>query len=57
MRAKPLSPARLQETAQRAARAAGRVHLGRLGRANVKRKTNPQDLVTEADRESEQAVI
>jgi len=51
------APARLQETAQRAARAAGRIHLRRLGRVKVKRKTNPLDLVTEADAESEQAVI
>jgi myo-inositol-1(or 4)-monophosphatase len=39
------------------ARAAGRIHLRRLGRVKFKPKTNPMDLVTETDRESEQAVI
>jgi myo-inositol-1(or 4)-monophosphatase len=43
--------------ALRAARAAGRIHLQRLSRIKVTRKTNAIDLVTEADRESEQAVI
>jgi len=41
----------------RAARAAGRIHLQRLSRIKVTRKTNSIDLVTEADREAEQAVI
>jgi len=40
-----------------AARAAGRIHLRRLSRIKVTRKTNLINLVTEADRESEQAVI
>lgn len=40
-----------------AARAAGRVHLRRLSRIKVSRKTNAIDLVTEADREAEAAVI
>jgi myo-inositol-1(or 4)-monophosphatase len=43
--------------ALRAARAAGRIHLRRLSRIEVTRKTNAIDLVTEADQESEQAVI
>jgi myo-inositol-1(or 4)-monophosphatase len=40
-----------------AARVAGRIHLRRLSRIRITRKTNAIDLVTEADRESEQAVI
>jgi len=48
---------KLEQTALRAARVAGRIHLRRLSGIKVKRKTNPLDLVTEADRESEQAVI
>ncbi len=47
----------LERVALRAARAAGRIHLRRLSRISVTRKTNSIDLVTEADRESEQAVI
>jgi myo-inositol-1(or 4)-monophosphatase len=43
--------------ALRAARAAGRIHLQRLSHVRVTRKTNAIDFVTEADRESEQAVI
>ncbi|HVB82246.1 MAG TPA: inositol monophosphatase family protein [Candidatus Binataceae bacterium] len=50
-------PAKLEQAALRAARAAGRIHLRRLSRIKVSRKTNAIDLVTEADRESEQAVI
>ena len=49
--------AKLQQVALRAARAAGRIHLRRLSRIEVTRKTNAIDLVTEADQESEQAVI
>jgi myo-inositol-1(or 4)-monophosphatase len=41
----------------RAARAAGRIHLKRLSRISVNRKSNSIDLVTEADHESEAAVI
>jgi len=41
----------------RAARAAGRVHLARLLKINVGFKANTIDLVTEADREAERAVI
>jgi myo-inositol-1(or 4)-monophosphatase len=47
----------LERVALRAARAAGRIHLRRLSRTSVTRKTNSIDLVTEADGESEQAVI
>jgi myo-inositol-1(or 4)-monophosphatase len=48
---------KLQQVALRAARAAGRIHLWCLSRTKVTRKTNAIDLVTEADRESEQAII
>ena len=41
----------------RAARAAGKIHLKRLIRITIDRKSNSIDLVTEADRESEAAVI
>jgi myo-inositol-1(or 4)-monophosphatase len=47
----------LERVALRAAREAGRIHLRRLRRISVTRKTNSIDLVTEADRESEKAVI
>jgi myo-inositol-1(or 4)-monophosphatase len=58
MRTKPApTSAKLQQVALRAARAAGRIHLRRLSRIKVTRKTNAIDLVTEADRESEQAII
>jgi myo-inositol-1(or 4)-monophosphatase len=43
--------------AMRAARAAGRIHLAWLFKTSVTRKSNAIDLVTEADRESEAAVI
>ena len=43
--------------ALRAARAAGRIHLKRLSRISIARKSNAIDLVTEADHESEAAVI
>jgi myo-inositol-1(or 4)-monophosphatase len=58
MPTKPVpTAARLEQLALRAARAAGRIHLQRLSRIKVTRKTNAIDLVTEADQESEQAVI
>ena len=47
----------IEQVALRAARAAGRIHLKRLSRITVNRKSNSIDLVTEADRESEAAVI
>lgn len=47
----------IAKVALRAARAAGRVHLSRLSRINVSRKSSAIDLVTEADHEAEQAVI
>jgi myo-inositol-1(or 4)-monophosphatase len=48
---------KIERVALRAARAAGRVHLSRLSRISITRKTNALDLVTEADRESEAAAI
>ena len=58
MRRKPLPEiAGLERVALAAARAAGRVHLQRLNRIKVARQTNAIDLVTEADHESERAVI
>jgi len=47
----------IEQVALRAARAAGRIHLKRLSRITVNRKSNSIDLVTEADRESEAAII
>jgi len=47
----------IENVALRAARAAGRIHLKRLSRVNISRKSNSIDLVTEADRESEAAII
>ena len=47
----------IERVAVRAARAAGRIHMKRLLRINVTRKSNAIDLVTEADHESEAAVI
>jgi len=47
----------IEQVAMRAARAAGKIHLKRLSRITVGRKSNSIDLVTEADRESEAAVI
>ena len=47
----------IEQVALRAARAAGRIHLKRLSRINVNRKSNSIDLVTEADQESEAAII
>jgi fructose-1,6-bisphosphatase/inositol monophosphatase family enzyme len=55
MRTKPVpTSAKLEQVALGAARAAGRIHLRRLSSIKVTRKTNAIDLVTEADRESEQ---
>jgi myo-inositol-1(or 4)-monophosphatase len=47
----------IERIAIRAARAAGRIHLKRLSHTNISRKSNAIDLVTEADHESEAAVI
>jgi myo-inositol-1(or 4)-monophosphatase len=47
----------IEQVALRAARAAGRIHLKRLSRITVNRKSNSIDLVTEADRESEAAIV
>ncbi len=47
----------IEKVALRAARAAGRVHLNRLRHISIRRKSNALDLVTEADHESEAAVI
>ncbi|HZO82808.1 MAG TPA: inositol monophosphatase family protein [Candidatus Binataceae bacterium] len=47
----------IEHVALAAARAAGRVHLRRLSRISVSRKSSSIDLVTEADREAEAAVI
>ncbi|MGD0073204.1 MAG: inositol monophosphatase family protein [Candidatus Binataceae bacterium] len=49
--------AQVEKVALRAARAAGRIHIERLRRINVMRKSSSIDLVTEADRESEAAII
>lgn len=47
----------IEQVAIRAARAAGRIHLRRLSCINISRKSSDIDLVTEADREAEAAVI
>jgi myo-inositol-1(or 4)-monophosphatase len=47
----------IERVAIRAARAAGRIHLKRLSHTSISRKSNAIDLVTEADHESEAAVI
>ena len=47
----------IERVALRAARAAGRIHMSWLHRAKTTRKSNALDLVTEADKEAEQAVI
>jgi myo-inositol-1(or 4)-monophosphatase len=47
----------IERVALRAARAAGRIHLSRMRRISVTRKSNALDLVTEADREAEEAVV
>ncbi len=46
-----------EQVAIRAARAAGKIHLQRLSRISISQKSNAIDLVTEADREAEAAVI
>ncbi len=47
----------IEKVALRAARAAGRIHLRWLNKTNTARKSNALDLVTEADKEAEAAVI
>jgi myo-inositol-1(or 4)-monophosphatase len=47
----------IEQIAVRAAGAAGRIHLQRMSRISIARKSNAIDLVTEADREAEAAVI
>ncbi len=47
----------IEAVAMRAARAAGRIHLARMLKTTVSYKANAIDLVTEADREAEAAVI
>jgi myo-inositol-1(or 4)-monophosphatase len=47
----------IERVAVSAARAAGRIHLARLKRISIVRKSNALDLVTEADHEAEAAVI
>lgn len=47
----------LEQVAVRAARAAGKIHLQRLSSISISQKSNAIDLVTEADREAEAAVI
>jgi len=49
---RPLTSTKLQPTALRAAHVASRIHLRRPSRVKVKRKTNPLNHVTEAERES-----
>jgi myo-inositol-1(or 4)-monophosphatase len=47
----------IEQVALRAARAAGRIHLRWLNKTQTTRKSNALDLVTEADKEAEAAVI
>jgi myo-inositol-1(or 4)-monophosphatase len=47
----------IEQVALRAARAAGRIHLHWLNKTKISRKSNSIDLLTEADKESEAAVI
>src|SRR3984893_11643527 len=47
----------IERVALRAARAAGRIHMKRMSRISVTRKTNAIDIVTEADHEAEAVVI
>jgi myo-inositol-1(or 4)-monophosphatase len=47
----------VEQVALRAARAAGRIHLRWLNKTKTTRKSNALDLVTEADKESEAAII
>jgi len=49
--------AEIEQVALRAAHAAGRIHLRWLNKTKISRKSNPIDLLTEADKESEAAVI
>ncbi|MBE3604498.1 inositol monophosphatase [bacterium] len=49
--------AEIEKVAMRAARAAARVHLKWISRTSVTRKSNPIDLVTEADHEAEATVV
>ena len=57
-RTKPVpTSARLEQVALGAARAAGRIRLRRLSRTKIDHKTNAIDLITEADQESEPAVL
>jgi myo-inositol-1(or 4)-monophosphatase len=49
--------AEIEQVALRAARAAGRIHLRWLNKTKTTRKSNAIDLVTEADKEAEAAVI
>ncbi|MGH7814937.1 MAG: inositol monophosphatase family protein [Candidatus Binataceae bacterium] len=50
-------PDEIEPIALRAARAAGRIHLRRLRHITIGSKSTPIDLVTEADREAEAAII
>jgi myo-inositol-1(or 4)-monophosphatase len=52
-----MSPARILDTAEEAARAAGEVLLGFVGRALEVRHKGAVDLVTEADRASEDRIV
>ena len=47
----------IEQNALHAARAAGRIHLRWLNKTNITRKSNALDLVTEADKEAETAII
>ncbi len=47
----------IEQVALRAARAAGRIHLRWLNKTRTTRKSNALDLVTEADKEAEAAII
>jgi myo-inositol-1(or 4)-monophosphatase len=47
----------IEQVALRAARAAGRIHLRWLNKTKAVLKSNPLDLVTEADKEAEAAII
>jgi myo-inositol-1(or 4)-monophosphatase len=47
----------IEQVALRAARAAGRIHLRWLNKTKTSRKSNALDLVTEADKEAEEAII
>ncbi len=53
----PLNVDEIEQVALRAARAAGRIHLSWLHRTKTTRKSNALDLVTEADKEAEDAII